>query len=118
MPYDGHEHLRCMFSIERYLGKLKSYVRNRSKPEGSIAEGYLAEECVTFCSRFLSAEVPTGNTIYSTNFEKATGEVEYHIGTGKNKDGKIFKLKDSDWEASHRYVLFNSDNKDMERLLE
>ncbi|KAK1354795.1 hypothetical protein POM88_048051 [Heracleum sosnowskyi] len=26
----------------------------KSKPEGSIAEGYLAEECLTFCSRFLN----------------------------------------------------------------
>ena len=118
VQYGGPEHLRCMFTIERYLGKLKTYVRNRSKPEGSIAEGYLAEECVTFCSRFLNSEVGTGTTVYSTNFEKATGEVEYHIGTGKSKDGKIFKLKDTDWEASHRYVLFNSDNKDMERLIE
>ncbi|XP_074346497.1 uncharacterized protein LOC141685284 [Apium graveolens] len=51
VEYGGPVHLRCMFPIERYLGKLKSYVRNRSKPEGSIAEGYLAEECMTFCSR-------------------------------------------------------------------
>lgn len=28
-------------------------MRNRAYPEGSIAEGYLAEECLTFCSRFL-----------------------------------------------------------------
>ncbi|XP_058093313.1 uncharacterized protein LOC131239563 isoform X2 [Magnolia sinica] len=42
-----------MFNIgdHRYLHTLKSYVRNRSRPEGSIAEGYLAEECLTFCSR-------------------------------------------------------------------
>ncbi|WOG86100.1 hypothetical protein DCAR_0205298 [Daucus carota subsp. sativus] len=53
IEYGGPEHLRNMFGIERYLAKLKSYVRNRSKPEGSIAEGYLAKECVTFCNRFL-----------------------------------------------------------------
>lgn len=32
---------------------LKSLVRNRAYPEGSIAEGYIVEECLTFCSRFL-----------------------------------------------------------------
>ncbi|KAK1386144.1 hypothetical protein POM88_023879 [Heracleum sosnowskyi] len=53
----GPSHLRCMWPIEHYLCKLKSYVRNRSKPEGSIAEGYLAEECLTFCSRFLNSDV-------------------------------------------------------------
>jgi hypothetical protein len=28
-------------------------VRNKARPEGSIAEGYLAEECMTFCARYL-----------------------------------------------------------------
>ena len=26
---------------------------NKSRPEGSIAKGYLAEECMTFCLRYL-----------------------------------------------------------------
>ena len=38
---------------DRYLCTLKSYVRNKSRPEGSIAEGYIIEECITFCSRYL-----------------------------------------------------------------
>lgn len=32
---------------------MKSFVHNRSRPEGSIAEGYIALECLTFCSRYL-----------------------------------------------------------------
>jgi hypothetical protein len=28
-------------------------VRNRSQPEGSIAEAYVADECQTFCSKYL-----------------------------------------------------------------
>ena len=31
----------------------KDYVRNRAYPEGSIAEAYIADECLTFCSRYL-----------------------------------------------------------------
>jgi hypothetical protein len=42
-----------MYPIERYLQTLKGYVRNKAHPEGSIAEGYISEECMTFCSRFL-----------------------------------------------------------------
>ncbi|KAK1386214.1 hypothetical protein POM88_023949 [Heracleum sosnowskyi] len=57
VEFGGPVHLRWMFRIERYLCKLKSYDRNKSKPEGSMAEGYLDEECLTFCSRFLSDEV-------------------------------------------------------------
>jgi hypothetical protein len=44
---------RWMYPIERYLCKLKGYVRNKAHPEGSIAEGYILEGCMTFCSRFL-----------------------------------------------------------------
>ena len=32
---------------------LKGYVRNRAKPEGCIAEGYLADECISFVSEFI-----------------------------------------------------------------
>ena len=35
------------------MGHLKSYVRNKAQPEGSIAEGYLAEEVLTFCSQYM-----------------------------------------------------------------
>jgi hypothetical protein len=49
---------RWMYSIERYLRTLKGYVRNKAHPEGSIAEGYILEECMTFCSRF-SYGMPT-----------------------------------------------------------
>nr|XP_025632903.1 uncharacterized protein LOC112727385 [Arachis hypogaea] len=44
----GPVHYRWMYPIERYLGHLKSYVRNKAKSEGSIAEGYVAEEALTF----------------------------------------------------------------------
>ena len=32
---------------------LKEYVKNTARPEGCIAESYLAEECMRFCSEFL-----------------------------------------------------------------
>ncbi|GJV32289.1 proton-dependent oligopeptide transporter family protein [Tanacetum coccineum] len=41
-----------MFPFERYMKKLKGYVRNKAKPEGSIAEGYVAEEALTFSSHY------------------------------------------------------------------
>lgn len=42
-----------MFPIERRLCTLKRYVRNRARPEGSIAEAYIADEALTFCSRYI-----------------------------------------------------------------
>jgi len=43
---------RWMYPVERYLRTLKGYVRNKAYPEGSIAEAYISEECLTFCARF------------------------------------------------------------------
>nr|GEU42340.1 hypothetical protein [Tanacetum cinerariifolium] len=41
-----------MFPFERFMKKLKGYVRNKAKPEGSIAEGYVAKEALTFSSHY------------------------------------------------------------------
>ncbi|KAJ8615538.1 hypothetical protein MRB53_034910 [Persea americana] len=42
-----------MYPIEGFLKTLKGYVRNRARPEGSIAEAYIVKECLTFCSMYL-----------------------------------------------------------------
>ncbi|GJV63144.1 hypothetical protein Tco_1473972 [Tanacetum coccineum] len=49
----GPVYMRWMYPFERYMKKLKNYVRNKAKPEGFIAEGYVAEEALTFCSYYL-----------------------------------------------------------------
>nr|GEW84458.1 hypothetical protein [Tanacetum cinerariifolium] len=41
-----------MYPFERYMKKLRNYVQNKSKPKGSIAKGYVAEEALTFCSHY------------------------------------------------------------------
>nr|GEW56294.1 hypothetical protein [Tanacetum cinerariifolium] len=43
---------RWMFPFERYMKKLKGYVRNKAKPEGSIAKGYVTEEALIFISHY------------------------------------------------------------------
>lgn len=37
-------------------------MRTKSRPEGSIAEGYLVEECMNFCSRYLGDVESLGNS--------------------------------------------------------
>nr|GEY04550.1 hypothetical protein [Tanacetum cinerariifolium] len=41
-----------MYPFERYMKKLKNYIQNKAKPEGSIAKGYVAEEALTFSSHY------------------------------------------------------------------
>jgi hypothetical protein len=50
-----------MYPIERQMGTLKGYVRNRARPEGSIAEAYIANEALTFCSRYMEDVVTRFN---------------------------------------------------------
>jgi hypothetical protein len=42
-----------MYPIESKLCTLKRYVRNRTRPEGSIVEAYVADECVTFSLKYM-----------------------------------------------------------------
>ncbi|GKD42921.1 pyruvate kinase [Tanacetum coccineum] len=49
---DGPIRPRWMYPVERFIKKLKNYVRNKAKPEGSIAKGYVAEEALTFSSHY------------------------------------------------------------------
>lgn len=55
----GPVQFRWMYPTERNLCKLKRYIRNRAHPEGSIAEAYVAEEAVTYCSRYVHKSVDT-----------------------------------------------------------
>jgi hypothetical protein len=46
-------YLYSMFPYERYLADLKSYVRNRAHPKGSIMEGYTTEEVIECCTDYV-----------------------------------------------------------------
>ncbi|KAL3344037.1 hypothetical protein AABB24_023461 [Solanum stoloniferum] len=48
----GPVQYRWMYKIERFLCKFKRYVQNKARPEGCIAEGYIIDECLTFCSMY------------------------------------------------------------------
>ncbi|VVA41576.1 PREDICTED: transposon, partial [Prunus dulcis] len=50
----GPVYFRWMYPFERYMKVLKGYVQNRTRPAGCIAERYIAEEAVEFCTQHLS----------------------------------------------------------------
>ncbi|XP_021745386.1 uncharacterized protein LOC110711314 isoform X3 [Chenopodium quinoa] len=114
-----------MYPIERYLGKLKSYVKNRCRPEASIAEGYLAEECLIFCSRYLNASVKKRSKWFNKSQEKIDEIDEesplfpkagYPLGRKKKgkKKGKAYTLVSDTMALAHRYVLFNCEDDQVE----
>ncbi|VVA38659.1 PREDICTED: transposon, partial [Prunus dulcis] len=50
----GPVYFRWMYPFERYMKVLKGYVQNLTRLEGCIAERYIAEEAVEFCTEHLS----------------------------------------------------------------
>ncbi|KAK2363891.1 hypothetical protein QL285_088825 [Trifolium repens] len=114
----GPVQFRWMYPIERYLCKLKSYVRNRAHPEGSIAEGYLAEEALTFCSRYLHKSVETRLNRSSRNYDNSDScEVvsnDYFSSIGRplggKQNGKLFSIDSRSKAIAHRYIMFNIDD--------
>src|SRR3954471_17278441 len=56
----GPVFLHNMFPFERFMGVLNKYVRNRARPEGSIAKGYGNEEVIEFCVDFVPDLKPIG----------------------------------------------------------
>ena len=58
-----------MYPVERRLYTLKRFVRNMARPEGSIAEAYVANECLTACSRYFD-DVDTRHNREGRNKER------------------------------------------------
>ena len=84
---------------------------SKSRPEGSIAEGYIAEECATFYSRYFH--------YVETKHDRE--ERNYVIANNITNDGlRLFKcmrriigkstscvFKIEEWSQTHLYVLSN-----------
>jgi len=86
---------RLMF-ICRSLGGFKSSVRNKAAPKGCIAEGYIATELVTFCSRYL------GNTSSFHNRPQRNPDGLKGVGTRVN-------LNRLQLSQIHQYITLNSE---------
>ncbi|XP_059301757.1 uncharacterized protein LOC132053662 [Lycium ferocissimum] len=120
----GPTHLIWMYPNERHLCKLKTFVRNRSCAEASIAEGFLAEECLTFCSRYLRDGVKTRFSRYETeddecaqNLSPIFPKIGHPIGIEKKKDSTFMMDPQLRYEA-HRYALFNTGDEQVEKFIE
>ncbi|XP_062145091.1 uncharacterized protein LOC133852365 [Alnus glutinosa] len=92
----GPVQYRWMYPAERSLGNFKNNVRNKAAPEGCIAEGYIATELVTFCSRYLN-NAPTFHNRPQRNPDGSKG-----AGTRVTMNRLIM-------HQIHRYIVFNSE---------
>ncbi|RVW24072.1 hypothetical protein CK203_091352 [Vitis vinifera] len=95
----GPVYFRWMYPFERYMKVLKGYVRNHNRPEGCIAECYLAEEAVEFCTEYLSGTHAIGIP-KSNNYDNKFGRPI----TG----GRSTNIDHKSWLQAHHYVLENT----------
>jgi len=88
----------------RYLGYLKTYVRNKRRPEGSIAECYITEECLRYCERYMESknnndveEERPGLSIFAVPGEYSAFQPQYRT------------LTYTEMDMAHTHCLFNCD---------
>lgn len=98
----GPVHGRWCYGIERYLGVLTSYVRDRSKPEAGMASGYVADEALGFCKEYFQLYSHSSRRIWDLDQElRDSGEVL--LGPGSN-----YTLSELEISQIHDYVLRHS----------
>lgn len=107
----GSVYFRWMFPIEQFLYELKQLIRNRARPEGSIAEGYIAKECMTLCSRYLKGIKTKFNKVDRNrdgDLKNDVNEISIFAQSGRALGaGTSRNLSDSEWLQAHIYILKN-----------
>ncbi|TYK05234.1 uncharacterized protein E5676_scaffold108G00430 [Cucumis melo var. makuwa] len=100
----GPVQFRWMYPFERYMKTLKGFVRNQSRPEGCIAERYLAEECILFYKNCVQGSTRLDDK--QRRNEEFNNDI---ILEGRPiSTGKEITLSDEVLNLAHQYVLFNT----------
>jgi hypothetical protein len=96
-----------MYPIERRLLTCKRFVRNNARPEGSIAEAYVVDECLIFCSRYFD-DMQTRWNRPGRNAEpddSHTGDVSVFKHGVKFLGGSAYLQAGDDYDSMVYYVL-------------
>ena len=56
----GPTFLHSMMPFERMNGVIKGFIHKMSRPDGSIAQGYLTKECISFHESYLTKDPVVG----------------------------------------------------------
>lgn len=94
---------RWMFFFERYMKVLKGFVRQKARPEGSMAEGWLVQESMYYVTEYLTTIHPTAPRMWSDE------EDEKMIGEVLQGNGKKIRLKEEVKRMINTFVVYNSE---------
>jgi hypothetical protein len=92
---------RWMYPMERYMKTLKGYVRNMARPEASMAEGCLKDECLGFVTEYLQRFDVVHRQVWDAEEEYGNAE-EVLEGAGKP-----YLMTAELCDVVHQYVLRN-----------
>ncbi|GKB24805.1 hypothetical protein Tco_0864206 [Tanacetum coccineum] len=113
LPYEakisGPPEYRWMFPFERKMHVLKGYVTNKARPEGCIAQRYIENEYVTFCSMYLN-DVDTVFNKSEPNDEMIHPGGEISVFSSKERPIGGYKtcdLSEAELMKIHTYILNN-----------
>ncbi|KAL6624425.1 hypothetical protein ACP70R_031746 [Stipagrostis hirtigluma subsp. patula] len=107
----GPVQYRWMYPIERFLRRLKSYVKNKARPEGAIAEAIILQESVTLCSMYLHGvetriNRPSRND--DCNVDNSSTQLQIFANLGRPLLGnKYCEIEMNELEKARIYILKN-----------
>ncbi|XP_026384463.1 uncharacterized protein LOC113280039 [Papaver somniferum] len=112
----GPVNYNWMYPIERFIGSLKRFVKNKARPECSIAEGYIVKESLTYFSMYLrgigtkfNREERNNDTSCDGHGKKGTS-LPVFSQTARPISGTTYKqLSKKEIEMAHWYLLNNCD---------
>lgn len=90
-----------MYPCERYLGTLKTFVRNRAQPEASMANGYTAEEALGFCAKYLNLQEHTKRHIWESEQDES---MRSSVPEGRRR---VHNLSLGELARAHEYVIMH-----------
>lgn len=68
---------RWMYFLERYMKDLKGWVRQRARPEGSMAEGYILNEAVHYTTEYTTRLAPKASEMWKAKEDPKLYEIQY-----------------------------------------
>ena len=96
----GPMHVQWMYSLMQTMGSLKNQVKNKARPEASIAHGYLRDKTMRFLISYME-----GYDVIQTRVWDAKDSDEYEVVEGADTNHRLTNaLRDE----AHRYVLWNN----------
>ncbi|CAN4075780.1 unnamed protein product [Withania somnifera] len=106
---------RKLYMGDQFLYKLKRYVQNKARAEGSTAKGYITDECLTFCSMYLT-DIETRFNRKERNDDGSSSKDELILNIFSKsvkpyKGGKNDGIPKKELDMARWYVLNNCEER-------